>query len=344
MNGVIAKSHLALKPMVVFSLEERRFFTFCLQYYDSRKDKDNPRYFDVSLDEFKGAFPEYVKRKPAQVFHACKNAISGIQQKPYFSEEDGESYWWFSSLKVTDEKIRFGLSPEVMPFFLNLKDHFISYHMADVKFLGKPTAWSLYEYLKERYMNGNAPAWTVEVDDLKERLGVAEKYERFGNFDTKCLKQPLAEINRHTDLIVDYKKKKKGVRVYAIIFNVKTKPKDVGTIDVENLAQTFEQEQLRHGISAAAAKRNTERAEKDGKLSQAIKAIESSKKSWQKHGKGPFAGYLAGTLTSLLFEKSIFQDDQEKAVDNLKHLDNKSLEIMEQAGNVHAGEILKTRK
>jgi len=345
MNGLVVKKNSSLQPMTVLNLEERRLFTFCLQFYDSRPGAENPETFSIPLEKFRSAYPEYAKRKPNYIFHVVQAAVNGIQQKPYQPDPKRKRVvWWFSALEVDEDAITFSLTKQVMPFFLDIREKFIQYHMLDVDRLVKPTAWNLFEYLKERYMNGINPTWTVEVDDLKERLGVIEKYKRFGNFDTRCLKEPLAEINRHTDLVVEYKKKKRGVRIHAIIFHVKTKPKDPDTIDVENLAQTFEQEQLRHGISAAAAKRNTERAEKDGRISEALKAIPSAKKSWQKHGKGPFAGYLAGTLTSLLFENSLFQEDQNKGLDELKKLDVRSLEIMAAAGNEHARKLLEDRQ
>jgi plasmid replication initiation protein len=348
-GGLIVKKNSCLQPMTVLNLEERRLFTFCLTFYDSRPGAENPETFSISLDQFKAAYPEYSSKKPGYIFQVVKAAVNGIQQKPYQPDLDKKRViWWFAALEVDAHMITFSLTKQVMPFFLDIRDRFIRYKMIEVDRLVKPNAWNLYEYLKEKYMNGLCPSWTVEVEDLKERLGVMGKYQRFGDFDTRCLKQPLQDINKNTDLVAEYQKQKRGVKVHAIIFNVKTKAADPAVIDVEDLSKVFQQTQLRHGISPAAAARNTEQAEKIGKLSDAISKIDSAHTSWKKTGKGPFSAYLASTLTSFLFERSLFQDnrDQEKAafIADLKKLDTGSLRTLAGAGNIHAEKILQERE
>jgi plasmid replication initiation protein len=314
MNGLVVKKISVLKPLTVLSLEEKRLFAFCLQYYDSRVDATNPNVFEITLDEFRAAYPEYVKRKPIQIFHACKKAINGIQTKPYEpplkkDEEGGEAIYWFSKLKVTKEKIRFGLNPEVMPFFLNIKNHFISYHMSDVRLLGKPSAWNLYEYIKEKYMSGLCLEWTVEVDDLKDRLGVLGKYERFGDFDTYCLKRPINEINKHTDLKVEYNKVKRGVKIHAIIFTVTAKAADPNVIDTEDQSKVFARELLTIGINPKVVENFVKLAADQKKTGAMLKKIPAAKKSWRKHGKGPWPAYLSGIMQRELLERNLFENN-----------------------------------
>jgi plasmid replication initiation protein len=309
MSGIIAKKNSCLQPMTVLNLEERRLFTFCLQFYDSRPGAENPETFTIPLDQFRSAYPEYSQKKPSYIFQVVKAAINGIQQKPYQPDpEKKRVIWWFSALEVDEKTITFSLTKQVMPFFLDIRDRFIRYKMVDVERLVKPNAWTLFEYCKEKYMNGLCPTWTVPVDELKDRLGVMDKYKRFGDFDTRCLKQPVQDINETTDLVVEYTKQKKGVRVVAIRFDVKTKSPDPDTIDIENLSLLFTREQLRHGISENVATRNTKQAEKLGNLAECIAKVQSAHDSWQKHGKGPFSGYLAKVLTNELFQRDLFNE------------------------------------
>ncbi len=350
MNGLVVKQNSILEPMTVFNLEERRLFTFCLQHYDSRPDAANPRLFEAPIEAFKEAYPELTKRRPAYVFQVCVDAINGLQQKPYRPDPTKKKVvWWFDMLEITDDgMIKFSLTSSIMPYFLGIREKFIEYHMKDVEMLKKPTAWSLYEYLKEKFMNGVCPSWSVEVVDLKDRLGVINKYKRFGDFDTRCLKQPVLEINKHSDLTVSYKKKKRGVRIQAIIFNVKLKASDPDVIDIEDLSKIFAQEQSRYGLGKIVVERNVEQAEKSGLTPKAIETIPNCRASWKKHGKGPFTPYLARTLSNLLFEQPLpgfgmTDDEKRESLEILKTLPNKDLYDMVKNGNAPAKDVLKNR-
>ena len=301
LNGLVVKSWSVLKPLTRFNLEERRLFDFCIQHYDSRKDATNPRYFDISVEDFKKAFPEYQRRKPNQIFHFCKIAINGIQQKP-FEPKEGEAEWWFTSLKITDETIRFGLNPYVMPFFLELQKHFIKYHMNDVRFLNKPLAWSLYEYLKEKFLGGKCPEWVVEIIDLKDRLGVTNKYTRFSNFDNLCLKRPQTDINKYTDLKFEYKKIKKGRTVVKIRFIVIQKSLSPDVIDTEDLGKIFARELSLAGINKTIADKFVQAAADRNLTSTMLEKLPKIKKSWKKNGGKPYSAYLSGVLHKELLE------------------------------------------
>jgi plasmid replication initiation protein len=336
-----------------FSVQERRLFAFCLQHYDSRPGVKNARKFNVSVDTFKRAFPEFKNYYPKQIFDVIKTAAKGIQLQPYeyFNRTSGDyvAHFWFSSLRVNQDDliIEFSLTEEILPFFTNIQNHFIKYYMKDIERLNSPSAWDLYEYLKEMYLNGKCTTWTETIENLRSRLRRTNTYNRFGDFENYCIKRPIAEINEHTDLMVDYKKKKKGVKIDAIIFYVKNKASDPDAIDIEDLSKLFESEQRRYGISAAIAKRNTEQAEKINKLSEAIKKIESAHKSWKKYGKGPFSAYIASTLTKFLFQQDLFESEKQtkkkEAHDELRTYSNRSLALMAGSGNIAAEKILRER-
>lgn len=303
MNGLVVKAHSMLRPLIILEIQERRLFAFCLQHYDSRPDASNPLYFDVPIAKFKEAYPEYKTYKPKKIFDICEEAANGIQSKGYRPDpKKREVVWWFSSLKVieTDEDegyIRFGLTPDAMPYFLNLKSHYISYHMADVRLMNKPSAWNLYEYLKEKFQNGQRPEWEIAVDELKERLGVYDKYlNRFNNFEKKCLSIPLSDINYQTDIHAYYHKIKKGPKVVKIRFVVVTKCSDPSVINTEDLAVVFRRELDKNGMRPSFAAICVEAAIEQSRVSEMLQMIPKAKKSHAKHGEKPWSVYLAGTL------------------------------------------------
>ncbi|UCD65837.1 MAG: replication initiation protein [Deltaproteobacteria bacterium] len=287
-------------------LQERRLFAFCLQHYDSRENASNPLYFDVPIAKFKESYPEYKNYKPNKIYKLCEETINGIQSKGYRPNPNSQkTVWWFQELEVIgddlDGIIRFGLTPASMPYFLGLKSHYISYHMADIKLMNKPSAWNLYEYLKEKFQNGQIWKWDISVDKLKERLGVADKYiNRFNNFEKKCLITPLADINSQTDIHADYHKIKKGVKVVKICFTVANKCSDPDVIDTEDQTKVFKRELEKVGISKAMIKRIVTATVEQSRVDEMLQKIPAAKKSYAKHGTGSWAPYLAGTMSNTL--------------------------------------------
>ena len=44
----------------------------------------------------------------------------------------------------------------------------------------------------------------ISIDDLKKKLLIDDKYERFTTFKTKVLNKAIEEINKYTDLEIEY--------------------------------------------------------------------------------------------------------------------------------------------
>ena len=310
MNGLIVKANSILRPLTVLSLEERRLFSFCLQHYDSRKNADNPALFSVPLEKFKEAYPEYREYKPSHIFRTCKAAINGIQSKGYQPDpNDDYVIWWFSSLDLRDgENLKFALTPAAMPYFLNLSKNFISYHMLDVKLMSKTTAWNLYEYIKERFQNGQIPEWTETVVELRDRLRASNKYPRFADFNKRCLGTPQKDINKLTDLHFDYYKIKRGKAVFKVKFKVFKKCSNPDVIDVEDLAKTFKRELENNGVNSKVVAHFVAAAVKQSRVSEMIQKIPKAKKSHTRHGKGTWTAYLCGMLRNELYQGKLFDD------------------------------------
>jgi hypothetical protein len=312
MNGLIVQAHSVLRPLMVLGLKERRLFSFCLQYYDSRENAQNPLFFDVPIAKFREAYPEYKDYNPKLIFNICEDAVNGIQSKGYRPDPaKKKTVWWFQELEIIDDGmdglIRFGLTPAAMPFFLNLKAHYISYHMSDVKLMNKPTAWNLYEYVKEKFQNGQTPEWTVTVDELKDRLGVLDKYPRFADFDNRCLDRPHKDINDITDLHVDYFKIKRGKTPVKVKFVVFKKCSDPSVIETEDLAKTFERELENAGVYPKIAASFVKAAIEQSNVAEMLQKIGAAKKSHTKNGKGTWPAYLTGIMQKELLQLKLFE-------------------------------------
>ncbi len=310
LDGLIVKHHKTLQHLITFTLEERRLFDFCIQYYDSRKgSENNARELRLPVAEFKKAYPQFKKYRPVDFFELLINAAIGIQKKPYRPHKK-RAVFWFTEIDLVDEDtddpvFKISLTKGIMPFFLGLREHYISYHRSETIPFAKPTSYTVFEYIQEEFQDGQCPQWRVDLLVLKDRLGVANKYKRFPAFDKYCLKRPLKEINDHTRLIVKYDKLKKGRKITGIRFRVAQKAADPSVIDTEDQGKVFAREMDRYKIIPVVAQKFLTLAEKQEKTGEALALIPKCKKSHKKHGEGSFAPYLAASLQRLLEAPSL---------------------------------------
>jgi len=68
-----------------------------------------------------------------------------------------------------------------------------------------------YEKLKKRKVN---------IDDLKFLLGIEDKYSRYYNFKKRALEPAIADINKNTDIYIEYEEVKNGKSVENLIFTI----------------------------------------------------------------------------------------------------------------------------
>jgi plasmid replication initiation protein len=130
-------------------------------------------------------------------------------EKPYIDEMNGT--------------IEIKLDRDMKPYLLELQSNFTRYELIYTLRFKSKYSIRLYEYLKCRHYH-ELEELTIEIslDELKERIS-AEKYTVFGDFHRRVLKPAIAEINKHSDKIVEYRQILKGKTVIAIEFTLKSK-------------------------------------------------------------------------------------------------------------------------
>jgi hypothetical protein len=61
----------------------------------------------------------------------------------------------------------------------------------------------------------------LPLEDLKEMLGVADKYDLYGHFKAAVLEEALKRLTDTTDISFTYQEVKKGRKVVAIVFHIR---------------------------------------------------------------------------------------------------------------------------
>jgi plasmid replication initiation protein len=135
--------------------------------------------------------------------------------------------------------IEIGLDQKIRPYIFELKENFTSFELNMALSLNSKFSKRLYEMLAQFRSTG---ILRITVLELKERLKLIdsktgeEQYEKWSAFEKYVIKVAQKELEKHTDIVFDYKLKKTGKRITDIVFQIKQKTVSTeGVINSESL-------------------------------------------------------------------------------------------------------------
>lgn len=132
----------------------------------------------------------------------CEIAVGFISKRKY---HHGEGRLWF----------RF--DEDLLPHLMGLTEKFTRYRIKDVYQFKRPTTWRVYELLKQYKDIGKRD---IEVEEIKFKLGLADKYDRITNLRQWIIDPAIEEINSTSDIKVQYNKNKKGRKIVSFTFYI----------------------------------------------------------------------------------------------------------------------------
>jgi hypothetical protein len=120
--------------------------------------------------------------------------------------------------------------PHLKPFLLQLQRDFTKVDLRNYKFLRTGTSIRLYHLLKQ-YFGRRQYNVEVPLDELKEMLGVANKYDLYGHFKAAVLEEAQKRLIETTDISFVYQEVKVGKKVAAIVFHIKENAAGYSTVE-----------------------------------------------------------------------------------------------------------------
>lgn len=138
---------------------------------------------------------------------------------------DWKKFHWVSSMEYKKEKgmITASVSPDIIPYIIELKEQFTSFRLGNILYLRSSHAIKLYQILSQYKKIGER---TLSLDEIKSFLGLFNlvTYKSYGALKQKVLEISKREINEKTDLTISYKEIKESRKVVAIQFKITKKP------------------------------------------------------------------------------------------------------------------------
>jgi plasmid replication initiation protein len=138
--------------------------------------------------------------------------------------------------RIIEDKSSISLSfhPKMKPYLLDLKNRFLSYDVENVLKLSSSYSIRIYELTKANVGLGRR---VFSVDELKKILGITDKYKQYSHLKQRVLEPSKENINRDTDITIDYKEVKKGRSIVKLIFSIERKKTEQPTDDLAELLQ-----------------------------------------------------------------------------------------------------------
>lgn len=149
-----------------------------------------------------------------------KNTILNLKNKSFWlrTETAETTCSWISKARLPHDNkdiIEIKLDEDLKPFLLLLKENFTTYSLVNTLCFDSKYSMRIYEILKS-YQYKKKVIFTI--DEIKYKLAIENKFDKFSNFKTRVLDIAVREINNYSDIIIDYNVLKKGNKSFAIEF------------------------------------------------------------------------------------------------------------------------------
>ena len=190
--------------------------------------------YEISVVEIKNAIESGNNAFYLELKNACEKLVSKtIVIEKEIDDENPKKLKKRKSFLITsylssaeyidgENKLKVSFDPKLKPYLLDLKGNFTKYQLKNILTLKSQYSIRLYELTKP--MEGTSQQKrTINLKELREILGLETNYKAFKDFEKYVLKVAEKEISEQTDVVLNYKKIKKGKPIYAIEFNVRKK-------------------------------------------------------------------------------------------------------------------------
>jgi plasmid replication initiation protein len=227
---LVTKSNSLTKASFSMTLDQKRIVLACIaQITDPRLEITRYDEFTVTAPDFSTLFKVDLKSAYTQL----KEATLSLQKELILIHNPDEknpalsllATNWFSVAKYYggEGKVVVKFNETIIPYVSNLnKGYYTQYGINKIAKLKSAYAIRIYELLIcEAYQNKD---YEIEVSQLKQMLGLAEKYPSVFEFKRCVINPAIENIKKTTDItILDVEQRKTGREVTHLIFKYSVK-------------------------------------------------------------------------------------------------------------------------
>ena len=179
-------------------------------------------------------------------YEAMKRAVEGLYEAGFaYSKLDERSgkignykSRWVDKIGYIDDLgcVELVFASDVIPLITRLEARYTEYELKQVVGLQSEYAIRLYELIIQWRSVGKTNP--ISLIDLREKLGLIDEYKRIEAFKRRVLDLAVKQINKHTDITVEYEQYKQGRVITGFTFKFKIKAKLKKVTDIKRDSDT----------------------------------------------------------------------------------------------------------
>ena len=220
-NALVVRHNKLIEARYATSLQQQRIMLWLIS--ELRPEDRDFQTYRVSIKEL-ARFVGIDKNKNIyqELAGATKGMIGKVLEIGSIESKELLQVGLISSAKykIGEGFLDLAISPELMPYLLELKANFTTALLRDLMAMKSAYSIRLYDLLNQYRTIGTR---TLDVEELKRLFKMEKKYSHYGHFKTRVIAPAMKEISAVTDLLVSFKEKKAGRMVTALEFTIKTK-------------------------------------------------------------------------------------------------------------------------
>lgn len=200
-----------------FNLNQMRFYIMLLTKIDSKNDKTFD-YVEIYIRDFEKFFNKRLK----------SHQIKSLSDDTAISITINTDYGWkkhflYDTLEYNEKehKLKVKFAEGIKPYLLQLKERFLQYSIRNIILLTSSYSIRFFELLKQYQTIGKRE---FEINELYEILEVSKSLRNYPEFKRNILKKAIEEINKFTDIFVDYQEIRNGRKVIKLLFTIEKNP------------------------------------------------------------------------------------------------------------------------
>lgn len=216
-NYIVSKANKLITSKYELSLQEQRIILSLVSLVDS-KDQRQFYEYEMSVKEFSDLLGV------ENTNHTYLSKVTkSLMTKVVEIEDDKKiiQVHWLSSCTYYkgEGKVKLELHRDLMPYLLQLKEQFTTYYLSNILQMKSKYSIRLYEIIKSEQFKRN---FKLDVDKLRKMMN-CQNYKRYSNFNQKVIIPAIDEINKKSDIIVQYEPEKVGNKIVSLRLRVVSK-------------------------------------------------------------------------------------------------------------------------
>lgn len=234
---LISKHNELIQAGYRLTLNEIRIIQYGISLINPMSE-DFPLEYQINVKRFIALFElKNDKQIYAEIKKAAMKKLWDREVTINIDEKYKKRLRWVTGIEYADNLgyLKIYINPLLKPWLHQLKNY-TSYNIKRISSFKSVHSFRIYEItiMNLNKSNGNKHSFNIEINHLKEQLGITGKYKKITDFNLYVLEVAKKEINKYSDIRLSYTLKKQGRAFHEIKFTVTKKKPDPGLVATPN--------------------------------------------------------------------------------------------------------------